>query len=216
MSRYQLILASRSPRRAELLRQAGYSFLVCPADDFLEEKAEQAILASSSAEQKSPDPILLVQELARLKAENVLDKPEIAALPEEPPRLVLACDSIAVCHNVILGKPSDREDAKAMLTLLSGSRHYVHTGIALWPTGSPEPQLAVETSVLVMDTITPKMLQDYLDSGLWQGKAGAFGYQDHNNWLHLEQGSESNIVGLPLERLAELLKQVTVHGDEKT
>ena len=95
-----------------------------------------------------------------------------------------------------------------MLRLLSGTRHEVYTGVCLWSAGESLCLVDVTCSRLAMSSLSETMLQDYLDSMKWDGKAGAFGYQDGNDWLSvLEDDSESNVVGLPMERLAELLEQ---------
>ena len=121
--------------------------------------------------------------------------------------LVLACDSVAECQGETLGKPRDREDAERMLRTLSGSIHYVRTGVAIVPIDDEDEQrlqpfFFVESSALIMERLSEERLVGYLDSGLWRGKAGAFGYQDGNDWLKLLGGSESNVVGLPLEAVA--------------
>jgi septum formation protein len=92
-----------------------------------------------------------------------------------------------------------------MLQSLSGRRHEVLTGLCLWklPAGRPRVQVAVTT--LQMDRLTPGQLDEYLASGQWVGKAGAYGYQDRLGWVRIVEGSPSNVVGLPLELLAEML-----------
>ena len=95
-----------------------------------------------------------------------------------------------------------------MLELLSGHEHRVLSGLCLWPVPHAPPQVRVATSVLRMDRLTPQQLDEYLCGGQWQGKAGAFGYQDGLGWVHLLTGSPSNVVGLPLELLAEMLREV--------
>ena len=94
-----------------------------------------------------------------------------------------------------------------MFRFLSGSEHEVISGLCLLNPALPDETL-VESVVtrLVMDPLSDEELQAYLDSNQWQGKAGAFGYQDGIAWLHILSGTESNVVGLPIERLEELLK----------
>ncbi|MCF0233456.1 MAG: Maf family protein, partial [Thermoguttaceae bacterium] len=134
LSDFRLVLASRSPRRRQLLTTAGYVFDVLPADDGVEE-AEEASAARLAPKE-------LVARLAEVKARNVVEKIAAGALPETlapadaenwraAPKIVVACDSVAVCRDEILGKPADRADAERMLRLLSGSEHCVHTGLAL-------------------------------------------------------------------------------------
>lgn len=122
--------------------------------------------------------------------------------------IVLGCDTLAECQGEALGKPRDREDAERMLRRLRGERHLVHSGLCLWKRPDDVVRTTVVTTSLRMDLITDEQLNQYLDTGQWQGKAGAFGYQDGNDWLHVIEGSESNVVGLPLERLAEILAEM--------
>ncbi len=185
----RLILASGSPRRAQLLSAAGYAFqVVLPT-----EGAEDAAMPDESAEQ-------VVRRLAFQKAADVAQRVSNA--------LVLAADTLAVCDGQLLGKPQDREHAQWMLRQLSGRIHSVLSGICLWDVPSGRQLTDVVRTDLVMMPLEDAVLQQYLDSRRWEGKAGAFGYQDGNDWLRiLDGGSESNVVGLPMERLAELLAQ---------
>jgi septum formation protein len=188
----KIILASNSPRRRELMTQAGFCFQVLPADGNVETPYDPAKFAS---------PAEFVSREALLKAQNVARR-----FPEED-LVVIGCDTVAVCAGEILGKPADRADAERMLRLLSGSEHEVISGLCLLNPAFPDETL-VEPVVtrLVMDALSDEDLQAYLDSNQWQGKAGAFGYQDGISWLHILSGTESNVVGLPIERLEEILK----------
>ncbi|MCH8807457.1 MAG: Maf family protein [Planctomycetes bacterium] len=118
---------------------------------------------------------------------------------------VIACDTLVECQGQVLGKPEDENHAREMLELLSGSEHRVYSGLCLWPAGSNEPKVRVASTTLRMDVLTQQQLDEYLATGLWRGKAGAFGYQDRLGWVHIVEGSESNVVGLPMELLAEML-----------
>lgn len=182
-----LVLASSSPRRRWLLEQAGYEFTVTtPADT-----AECGICSRET-------PPEMVIRLARQKAADVAKRTERA--------LVLGADTVAECLGQVLGKPENRAHAEEMLRRLSGRAHSVYTGVCLW--SRPDDRILVDVvrTKLVMDPISDEQLESYLDSGRWEGKAGAFGYQDGEDWLHVEEGSESNVVGLPMERLRELLE----------
>lgn len=197
MSQLPLVLASGSPRRRELLTAAGYQFTVVPARDGVEESG----LCSGCG------PAELVVELAKLKLDDVLAQlSETAAEPS----LVLAADTVAECNGAILGKPRDEDHAAQMMQSLSGRVHRVYTGIALarWTT-EERTLLAAEAimTTLKMDPLTPEWIADYAASGAWEGKAGGFGYQDGLGFVHVEQGSESNVVGLPMEQVNELLKE---------
>ena len=123
---------------------------------------------------------------------------------------ILACDTLSEVDGNALGKPVDRDDARRMLTLLSGRVHRVLTGVWICgasPAGSPaqRPLEAVEESLLKMNPFDGSLLEWYLDSGMWQGKAGACGFQDERLPLQLVSGSGSNVVGLPLERVRAML-----------
>ena len=190
--RPKLILASRSPRRRELLASAGYDFEVFPPSD---EAESGTVIPETPGE--------LVARLARQKAADVARR--IAGEPS--PRLILGCDTVAECAGQILGKPADAEDAKAMLQLLSGQEHRVLSGLCLWPLPDGEPAVRVAVTTLRMDPLLPERLDAYLASGQWEGKAGAFGYQDGLDWVHVVEGSESNVVGLPMELLVEMLEE---------
>jgi septum formation protein len=191
-SRQKLILASRSPRRRQLLAEAGYLFdVVEPAAD-----AECGVCTETG-------PAGLVAQLAYRKAASVR-----CHVTEG---ILIACDTVAECQGRILGKPVDREHAREMLTTLSGCEHRVFSGLCVWPItaapGRPAEPLSVRvaTTMLRMDCLTAEQLEEYLESESWEGKAGAFGYQDRLGWVHIVAGSPSNVVGLPMELLAEML-----------
>ena len=183
------ILASGSPRRAQLLLAAGYQFEVILAAD----SAECGVCSRETAPE-------LVARYAYRKAADVASRLESG--------LVLAADTVASCLGQILGKPRDQQHAEVILRTLSGRRHDVYTGVCLWSVTHRKCLVDVVRTELEMAALSEAMLEDYLDSMLWEGKAGAFGYQDGNDWLRvLGDGSESNVVGLPMERLAELLEK---------
>lgn len=200
-NRKPLILASQSPRRAELLREAGYPFIVLAPDEEAEALAE-----------KNYPPERLVVELALRKAENVVQKlqydpPLITSVEQDiHAAIVLAADTIAVCNGEILGKPADQNDARRMLRCLSGTHHSVLTGVCLWDLSSNRHWEYLETTTLRMDELSVQQLDGFVAGGGWQGKAGAFGYQDGLDWVHIIEGLASNVVGLPVERLPEWLK----------
>lgn len=182
-----LILASRSPRRRGLLTEAGYTFTVVPPSDPEELPPEPG-----------EDPAAYVARLAEAKAADVAR--QVGA------GLVLGCDTVAECGGQILGKPDSADDAIKMLELLSEREHRVLTAICLWnaPAGPPLTRVAITT--LRMDKLSPEHIRNYVTGGQWEGKAGGFGYQDRLGWIHIVEGSSSNVVGLPLELLTEMLR----------
>ncbi|HUS40790.1 MAG: Maf family protein [Pirellulales bacterium] len=190
-----LILASSSPRRRQLLEEAGYEFTVIEP-----EVSENMGLCSNCG------PAELVAELAQTKATDVVARVRGEARYHD--HIVLACDTVAEVKGHILGKPRDEEHARQMLSLLSGCDHRVYTGTCLWPITVNEPTVVVEITRLVMDSLTEAQLDTFIESGQWEGKAGAFGYQDGLDWVHIVEGSASNVVGLPLERLKAMLESL--------
>lgn len=186
--RFQMVLASASPRRRELLAEAGYDFVVRPPH----ESAECGRRAGES-------PMELVARLARQKAADVAGRSDSG--------LVVGCDTVVECRGQVLGKPRDRACARQMLEALRGREHRVYSGLCLWGVADGRCRVSVAMTRLVMTPISDPQLEAYLDTGDWQGKAGAFGYQDGHDWLTILEGSESNVVGLPLELLAEMLRE---------
>jgi len=182
----KLILASTSPRRRQLLAEAGYAFeVVAPS-----ELAECGVCSGETPPQ-------LVARLAWQKAADVSTR--------VGPSLIVACDTVAECQGQVLGKPVDEDHARRMLAMLSGRRHRVFSGLCVWRVPAGEPIVRVATTTLRMDVLPAPQIDEYVASGLWEGKAGAFGFQDGLDWVHIEEGSTSNVVGLPMELLAEVL-----------
>lgn len=198
----RLILASSSPQRRELLFEAGYVFeVVAPHEDV------ECGLCSGEG------PAGFVAEMAYRKATAVRDQLQRRSgnqAASEPIVLevIVAADTVAECDGLILGKPRDEEDARRMLAHLRGRSHRVLTGVCVWPADRQQPLIEVAATRLRMDRLPDAEIDDYLASGDWEGKAGAFGYQDRLGWIHVEQGSESNVVGLPLELLGEMLERL--------
>jgi septum formation protein len=184
-----LILASASPRRRELLAQAGYRFAVQP---------------SSVSELLRPgeDAIRFATRLAREKAEEVFARHPPSALPA----LVLGADTVVVCDGEIMGKPADAADAQRMLLLLSGRTHQVVTGVAIvWGLGSAE--VAAEMTQVTMRTLSPQEIAAYVTTGEPMDKAGAYAIQGYaGRWIPRIHGCYFNVVGLPLSLVTALLE----------
>ena len=189
MPRPPLILASSSPRRRQLLEEAGYTFTVLPPREEVEDEAQPGEAAET-----------LVRRLALQKARDVAQR--------VPHGLIVACDTVVECQGQILGKPADRADARRILQTLRGQPHRVFSGLCLWRRPDDWHAVEVDVTTLVMDPLSDAELEAYLDSGAWAGKAGAFGYQDGLDWVRIVQGSASNVVGLPMERLADMLARL--------
>ncbi|OWY68925.1 septum formation protein Maf [cyanobacterium TDX16] len=182
----RLVLASTSPRRAELMREAGYQFRVVPPP-------------FAEPEEKHPhvDPANYAESLAYFKARSIADT--------NPADTILAADTIAVMDDEIFGKPEDREDARRILCRLSGSSHRVITGVVLMHPETDARQMGHSISVIRVRKLSTEDIESYLDTGAWEGKAGAYGIQDHGDaFVERYEGSFSNIVGLPMELVRDM------------
>ena len=189
MSKPAIILASQSPRRRALLAEAGYEFEVWPpADDVESGSTKEETVAET------------VARLALQKAASVA--PQLAS------GVILACDTLAECGGRLLGKPRDERDAAEMLRWLRGKPHRVWTGVCLWRRPDDHKLLDYDCTELQMAAITDQQLEEYLESGQREGKAGAFGYQDGLPWIQIVTGSASNVVGLPLELLERMIARM--------
>lgn len=201
----QIILASASPRRKELLEQIGLEFEVCPA------KGEEIITSTVPEE--------VVQELSRQKAEEVAamvssykEKHEELMTPQE--LIVIGADTVVAMDNQILGKPKDEEDAVRMLTMLSGNTHSVYTGVTIVVVD--EKNRAGEFSFfektdVTMCPMTQEEIRWYVGTGEPMDKAGAYGIQGKCAIFVKEiKGDYNNVVGLPVSHLYQELKRLGI------
>ena len=187
-----LVLASASPRRRELLAQAGFAFNVRPAQVPEDPRAGE-------------DPIAYVTRLAREKAEAVLR--EISFEESAPSQVVLGADTTVTLDNHILGKPADASDAARMLRLLSGRTHLVMTGVAVVTPLSAE--VAAEVTAVRFLTLSDREIEDYIATGEPMDKAGAYAIQGRAaRWIPRIEGCYFNVVGLPLALVASMLESV--------
>lgn len=189
----QIYLASRSPRRAELLQQIGIAFSVLPSD----------IDESQLPNEPSPDYVL---RLARSKAEVCCTGLQSADLPPLP---VLAADTVVCIDGIILGKPENDADAAAMLRRMAGRWHEVHTGIAV----AAEHGIATALSVtrVEMALLSEQTIAAYIASGEPRDKAGAYGIQGlAGAFIRRIEGSYSGVMGLPIFETVELLANAGV------
>lgn len=187
----KLVLASASPRRQDLLREAGAGFLVLVSDT-----------------DESADPSLSARELVKLL--SVRKAKDVATCWNELPEqiLILAADTVVEAPDGrILGKPTDAEDAKAMLRSLSGELHHVYTGFTLlWRDGIYTE--AVDTGI-VFRTLTEEDIQWYIDSGEPFGKAGSYAIQGlGGGFVEARSGDFTNVVGLPIPALQAALQKL--------
>lgn len=189
-----IVLASASPRRAELLGRAGYMFTVrvSPVEE-PEERPESVPID------------MWPMVLAYIKAQAVQRSLEGVAAPGGRVPVVLGADTIVVLGETILNKPRDKAHARRMLHALSGKKHRVITGVAMLQGGTH--RLARAESVCRLKRLSRDFMKRYLQSELWRGKAGAYGIQDDTDpFVTLVEGEWSNVVGLPMELLARELR----------
>ena len=179
-----VVLASRSPRRIDILNQLGVEHVVIPAD------IDESPLADE-------DPMSYVQRLAIEKARAVLARVDSTST-------VLAADTTVDVDGQILGQPIDEADSRRMLQLLSGRTHQVHTGVAV--ISATGESVEVVTSQVTFVDISQTLLDWYLETGESAGKAGSYAIQGHGASLVLAtEGSMSNIIGLPKAQTVRLL-----------
>jgi len=192
-----LILASSSPRRRELLRQAGYRFLVKAAP--VDEDAVDASLA----------PAVRVESLAYLKTRVAIEVHGLRA------GLVLGTDTAVELGGRMIGKPADEADARRILSELSGSEHHVLTGLALVDAAGGRRWIAHDSTAVRMRPMTADEIAAYVASGEAMGKAGAYALQETaDRYVESIRGSWTNVVGLPMELLERMLKRAGYEPDQ--
>jgi septum formation protein len=194
-----LVLASASPRRQELLRNAGIPFVVQPTD--IPEVPEEG-----------EEPRTFAERMAREKA--------LAVFRQRQDDFVLGADTIVVVDAQILGKPRDAADAARMLRLLSGRKHQVTTGVCLI---SPQPRtenrkletgfedIRSETTLVTMDALTDEEIRSYIATTEPMDKAGAYAIQGRaSRWISRIEGDYFNVVGLPVSLVYRMLREHVV------
>ena len=182
-----IVLASASPRRAELLRQIGLEF-----DVIVSGVEEEGV--------KDKDPVRLAERLALSKANSVA-----ASLDSG---IVIAADTVVYVEGQFLGKPENEHDATRMLQLLSGRSHQVMTGVAIIKQPGMQILSNVETTTVFMRTITDEEICWYIATGEVNDKAGSYAIQGYGAiFVERIEGDYFNVVGLPLCRLSKMLEK---------
>jgi septum formation protein len=199
---FQLFLGSQSPRRHSLLRELGVPFTIVSS-------GAQEALEGGPAD--------------RLAEANAMAKVKHARVPDDalPGAFVLGTDTLVTLNGLVLGKPASRDEAREMLSLLSGRRHEVVSGVALVRSGLPganeEAAWRAEAATRVTSAVTqvtferlsPSAVEAYLASGEWKGKAGAYAVQGLAGFFVSRlQGEYSNVVGLPCCLLSRLFREL--------
>ena len=186
-----IVLASASPRRKQLMRFLGVPFIVKPSP--VDEK--QLVLSGPPSQQ--------VMDAAQAKAE--------AVAATERDQWVLAADTVVCIDGKILGKPEDRADARRMLAMLSGIMHVVTTGLCLIRLGLPSPPAVYEETKVWMMPLSEAQILSYIDTGEPMDKAGAYGIQGYGSvWIPRIEGCYFNVMGLPIFRVARLMEEAGI------
>ena len=196
MMRKQLILASASPRRRELLEQGGIPFTVIPS------QAEEKITTEQPGQ--------VVEELSYLKCSDIYEK----SLGDV---LVIGADTVVASEGKILGKPSSQKDAVKMLQSLQGREHEVYTGVTIMAREGSENRKKTfhEKTKVVFYPMSDEEIRSYVNTGEPMDKAGAYGIQGKSAVFIKEiSGDYNNVVGLPLARLYQELKNMGIESRE--
>ncbi len=187
----RFIVASASPRRKELLEKVGFSFEIIPSD-------------ADESTDKNLAPDELVKELAKIKAESVFK--------DNTDAVVLGCDTVVEYCGTVLGKPSDREAAKAMLRMLSGKVHNVHTGVCI--TDKEKTVSFVNTVKVEFYELSEELIESYVASGESDDKAGAYGIQGLGCVLVKGiNGDYFSVVGLPVAETVRALQNFGIRNN---
>jgi len=185
------ILASASPRRSSLLREAGYHFEIIPSRVDEDAYPLRGIGASE-----------LTRILAKAKAFD------IAMLHKES--LVLGSDCVVSVDDHIIGKPKDVQDAGRIIRLLFSKPHQVITSVAFIAINRGIEIVETEFTTVYPKRLTDKQIENYLATGQWEGKAGAYGIQDPqtDDFIDHIEGSYTNVMGMPMEKTADILNSL--------
>lgn len=201
---HELVLASASPRRREILKQAGYSFTLHPSK--VSENLEENLRAKLSIDEQ-------IIEIARRKAGAVVAE---FAEKAQKPFITLAADTLVILDGEVLGKPTDPSDAIRTLEKLSGRWHEVKTAVVLMRHGGPGASAShyettgIETTRVLFKDLTSKQIADYVASGDPMDKAGSYGIQNlDDSFVAKLEGRLDNVIGLSLKLFTSLLRQLT-------
>lgn len=184
------ILASASPRRKLLLERAGYKFdVICSSID------------ESAFDTQGIDSVEHTKQLALAKANDVARK--------YPDRLVLGADTVVDFNGRIIGKPKDAKHAEQITRLLFSAPHKVITGIALVNITKSLQIVEADTTIVYPKALTEQQIAEHIKKEDWKGKAGAYGIQETaDEFVEKIKGSFTNVIGLPMERIQQLLKNL--------
>lgn len=190
-----LVLATRSPQRQALLRDAGFELEIEPAE------VDEDNYAPSTM------PADLAIDLALAKANMISDR--------FPDRVVLGADTVVAFGDHILGKPMDAAHAREILKLIAGATVVVITGVAVAVAARRYMKTKRVMSAARIKSLTHGELEKYMLSGAWRNKAGGFGLQDENTIVREVRGCRTNVIGLPIKTTTAMLKEAGILPREK-
>jgi len=184
--KYKIVLASKSPRRAKLLKQINLTYKILTAE------IDESI-------RKNEKPVAAVKRLAAEKLE--------AVVPLVKEGIIITADTIVVLNNKIIGKPKDEKDAEKILKTLSGKTHFVYTGFSVYNMYNSKKVTRYEKTAVTFRDLTTKEIREYIQTGSPMDKAGAYGIQDDFGAVFVKKinGCYYNVVGLPLTNLYNTL-----------
>lgn len=192
MKKKRLVLASKSPRRCDILKNLGLDFTVITTD------ADE-----SSINPEGISVAVYVQELAMLKAADCIKK--TTSCDE---LIIIAADTIVSVDGLILGKPKDEEDAFSMLKSLSGRTHEVYTGFCIMRSTDAKCVCEACVTKVLFKELSDDEIWDYIKTEEYKDKAGGYGIQGMGALIVSEiQGDYLNVVGLPISRISDVLKK---------
>lgn len=190
--RQPIILASSSPRRILLLNDAGFEVVVIPPE-----------IDDGKLTRTESDPTKWVMALANLKANSIKSLLTEKGITD---CTILGADTVCVVNTEVLGQPKNATEARSMLTVIQNCKHNTITGVCLISMPEDERMLFYDSTTVEVGSISPTALEEYINSGEWQGKAGGYNLADRINagWPIKFSGDPATVMGLPITRLVEL------------
>jgi len=189
----KIILASKSSDRSELFNRLNIPF-----------EALNTLINESDYKERISEPIELVKELAKVKALRAKEM----LVNEEKGTIIIAADTIVELNGEIIGKAQNEAEAFKMLKILVNSSHNLITGIALTEIGDTKVVIDYDITVVTILDLSDDDIWNYIRIGEWKGRAGAYSSRDRASLFIKEiQGSPSNVIGLPMQKIFEILKK---------
>lgn len=190
------ILASASPRRQQLLAEAGYEFTVVSPE-----------IDESGFEAEHTEPCVYAKRLALAKAKSVAG--------DFPDRLVIAADTVVDFDEEIIGKPADAKEAERITRKLFSRLHKVVTAVAVVRIKDDVEFVESESTTIYPKEMSEQQLAEHIKGGSWQGKAGAYAIKEGGDaFIEKIDGSLTNVMGLPMELLEQILEKVVARGEK--